>query len=203
VIADDHPLTLDGLRGLLMPHFNCVGSVCDGDALVEVALELKPDLIITDILMPGCSGIEAARRIRKQLPEVKLLFFTMHNGAAYLENAFEVGGTGYVLKSAAPEELLSAVRTVLEGGTYLPRSMREQSGTSVQSPSKRNATFCLTRRELEILKLVAQGKSTKDIAFSLGVSVKTVGFHRQNIKKKSGMRTTAEWTKYAIDQFLT
>jgi len=202
LVADDHPLTLRGLQGLLDPHFNCVGSACDGDTLVELALELKPDLIVTDIMMPGCSGIEAARRIKRQLPNVKFLFVTMHLGEAYLENAFQVGGTGYVLKSAASEELLGAVRTVLEGGTYVPQSMREQGGANVSGPSKR-VTFSLTSRELDVLKLVAKGKSTKEIAFALGVSVKTVGFHRQNIKSKTGMRSTAEWTKYAIDQFLT
>src|SRR5277367_2354114 len=123
LLADDHPLTLEGIRFFLQPHFESVTTVADGRALVEEALRQKPDLIILDITMPLLNGIDAAIQIRKSLPDVKLLFVTMHVDPAYLEAALNAGATGYVLKSAAREELLEAVDTVMSGRIYVSPSL--------------------------------------------------------------------------------
>jgi len=202
LLADDHPLTLEGLRGVLAPHLETVGTVMDGRALVEEALRLQPDLIILDITMPLLNGIDAAVQIRKSLPGVKLLFVTMHMNPAYLEAALSVGATGYVLKSAARQELLEAVRTVLAGRIYVSPSLLGQQLELFGDPSRAAAALRLTTREREILQLIAEGRAAKEIAFILRISVKTVGFHRENLKKKLALRTTAQLTRYAIEQGL-
>jgi DNA-binding NarL/FixJ family response regulator len=202
LLADDHPLTLEGLRAFLATHIQCVGTATDGPALVEAALRLKPDLIILDITMPLLNGIDAAIRIRKSVPAVKLLFVTMHVNPAYLEAALNAGATGYVLKSAAREELLNAIATVLDDRIYVTPSLAGEHLERYSNPSSAAATMRLSGRERQILQLIAEGKAAKEIAFLLTVSVKTVAFHRDNIKRKLALRSTAELTKYAIEQGL-
>lgn len=123
LLADDHAQALEGMRALLAPHYEVAGAVADGRALVEAALRVKPDLVIADITMPHLSGIDAARQIKTSLPGIKLLFVTMHSSPAYVSAAFEAGGTGYVLKSGAREELLEAVQRVLNGRIYVSPSL--------------------------------------------------------------------------------
>jgi DNA-binding NarL/FixJ family response regulator len=202
LIADDHILTLDGIRGVLEPHHDIVGMVNDGRALVEAALRLKPDLVVLDITMPLLNGIEAATQIRKLSPEVKLLFVTMHVSPAYLEAALRAGGTGYVLKSAAREELLGAVSTIMAGRIYVTASLSDERLESFSDPIRAAATLQLTGREREVLQLIAEGRSAKEIAYALEISVKTVSFHRENIKQKLNLRSTAELTRHAIEQGL-
>ena len=202
LLADDHPLTLEGIRAVLEPHHEIVGIVTDGRALVEVALRLKPDLVVLDITMPLLNGIDAAVQIRKSLPGVKLLFVTMHVNAAYLEAALDAGGTGYVLKSAAREGLLEAVNRVLNGQIYITPGLSGESLERFADPSRAAAALRLTAREREILQLIAEGSAGKEIAFGLNISIKTVSFHRENIKRKLGLGTTAELTKHAIEQGL-
>ena len=202
LLADDHPLTLDGIRAVLEPHYNNVGTVTDGRALVDAALRLKPDLIILDITMPSLNGIDAAIQIKKSQPDVKLLFITMHVNPAYLEAALNAGGTGYVVKSSAREELLEAIKTVLNGQIYVSPALSSGSLDRFTDPSRAAAKLHLSPREREILQLVAEGHTAKEIAFRLSISVKTVAFHRENIKTKLGVRSTAELTKYAIEQGL-
>jgi len=202
LLADDHTLTLEGIRAVLEPHHEIVGAVADGRALVEAALRLKPDLIILDITMPLLNGIDAAVQIRKSLPRVKLLFITMHVNPAYLEAALNAGGTGYVLKSAAREELLDAIKTVLSNRIYITPSLSSEHLEGFRDPSLAAASLRLTAREREILQLIAEGRSAKEMAHVLKISVKTVAFHRENIKRKLGLRTTAEMTKHAIEQRL-
>jgi len=202
LLADDHPLTLEGLRAFLEPHLQAVGTVTDGRTLVEAALRLKPDLIILDITMPQLNGIDAAVQIRKSLPKTKLLFVTMHVSPAYLEAALNAGGTGYVLKSAAREELLDAIQCVLNGRIYVSPGLSGGKLERFSDPSRAAATLRLTGRERETLQLIAEGKSAKEIAFILNISVKTVSFHRDNIRRKLNLNTTAELTKHAIEQGL-
>jgi len=202
LLADDHTLTLEGIRAVLEPHHEVVGAVADGRALVEAALRLKPELVILDITMPLLNGIDAAVQIRKSLPGVKLLFITMHVNPAYLEAALNAGGTGYVLKSAAREELLDAIERVLSGRIYITPSLSSEHLERFNDPSVAAAALRLTAREREILQLIAEGRATKEMAFVLNISVKTVAFHRENIKRKLGLRTTAELTKHAIEQRL-
>jgi len=202
LLADDHPMTLEGLRAFLEPHLESVGTVSDGRALVEEALRLKPDLIILDVMMPLLNGIDAAVQIRKSLPGVKLLFITMHIKRAYLEAALKAGATGYVLKSAVREELLSAIQSVLKGRIYVTPSLSNEHLERFDDPSRAAAILRLSTREREVLQLIAEGHTAKEMACVLNISVKTVTFHRENIKRKLGLRTTAELTKHAIDQGL-
>jgi DNA-binding NarL/FixJ family response regulator len=202
LLADDHTLTLEGIRAVLEPHHAIAGAVGDGRALVEAALLLKPDLIILDITMPLLNGIDAAVQIRQSLPGVKLLFITMHVNPAYLEAALSAGGTGYVLKSAAREELLEAIKNVLGGRIYITPSLSSEHLERFRDPSLAAAALRLSGREREILQLIAEGRTTKEMAYVLSISVKTIAFHRENIKRKLGLRTTAELTKHAIEQRL-
>lgn len=202
LLADDHPLTLEGLRAFLEPHLEIAGTVTDGRTLVDAALALKPDLIVLDITMPLLNGIDAAVQIRKSLPGLKFLFVTMHANTTYLEAALTAGATGYVLKSAAREELLQAIDHVMAGDIYVSPSLSSEHLERFKDPSRAAATLRLTTRERELLQLIAEGKAAKEIAHLLNISIKTVAFHRENIKRKLGARTTAELTRHAVEQGL-
>ena len=202
LLADDHPLTLEGLRTFLDHHVDCVGAVADGRAVVEAARRLRPELIILDITMPLLNGIDAARQIRESQPEVKLLFVTMHVNPAYLEAALNVGATGYVLKSAAREEILKAIDSVMKGNIYVTPSLSSESLQQFSNPSEAAAAIHLSEREREVLQLIAEGRAAKEMAHILHISMKTIDFHRANIKRKLGLQTTAELTKYALEQGL-
>jgi DNA-binding NarL/FixJ family response regulator len=203
LLADDHWLTLAGIRTVLEPNYEVTGAVTDGRALVESALRTKPDLIVTDIAMPLLNGIDAATQIKKQVPTVKVIFLTMHVNSAYLHAALAAGATGYVLKSAVGDELLEAVEAVLAGRTYVTSAL---SGSPNQDPlaslPPRQASPRLSPRERETLKMIAEGKASKEIAHILNISIKTVNFHRENLRHKLGVRTTAELTRHAIEQGL-
>ena len=201
-MADDHALTLTGMRAVLEPHYEIVGTVTDGHALVDAALRLRPQVIVMDISMPLLNGIDAARQVKKHLPAVKLLFVTMHDSPAYVASAFQAGASGYVLKSAASEELLEAIDSALNGRIYVSSGLSRESLERFQDSSRAATALHLSPRERETLQLIAEGRTEKEIAFRLNISIKTVGFHRENIKRKLGLRTTAELTKYAIEQGL-
>jgi len=202
LLADDHSLTLEGIRRVLEPHHEIVGTAADGRALLEAALRLKPELIVLDITMPLLNGIDAAVQIKKSLPETKLLFVTMHVNPAYLEAALDAGGTGYVLKSAAGRELLEAVDSVLKGRIYITPSLSGEYLERFRDPTQAAAALRLSTREREVLQLIAEGHAAKEIAHVLNISIRTVAFHRENIKRKLGLRSTSELTKHAIEQRL-
>jgi DNA-binding NarL/FixJ family response regulator len=202
LLADDHPLTLEGIRVVLELHHEIVGTVTNGRDLVEAALRLQPDLIVADITMPLLNGIDAAIQIKKSLPGVKVLFVTMHSSPAYLEAALSAGGMGYVLKSAVREELLDAIQSVLSGCIYVTPSLSSEHLERFEDPARAAATLRLSTRERETLQLIAEGRAAKEIAHAMNISIKTVAFHRDNIKRKLGLRTTAELTKHAIEQGL-
>lgn len=202
LLADDHPLTLIGLRGALESHHEVVGVVGDGRALLESALRLEPELIILNISMPLLNGIDAAVQIKKDLPKVKLLFLTMHDSPAHLEAALKIGATGYVVKSATSDELLDAVNAVMNGHIYVSPKLSVERLEQFTDTSRAAATLRLSERERETLQLIAEGRTEKEVAFRLDISVKTVGFHRENIKRKLGLRTTAQFTRYAVEQRL-
>jgi DNA-binding NarL/FixJ family response regulator len=199
LLADDHLLTLEGIRAVLEPEHEILAMVTDGRSLLDAALRLKPELIVLDITMPLLNGIDAAVQLKKILPAVKLLFITMHSSPAYLEAALTAGGTGYVLKSAAREELLDAVQVVLSGRIYVTPGLSSDQLECFSDPLLAAGTLRLSAREREILQLVAEGRSAKEMAHVLDISIKTVAFHRDNIKRKLGLRTTAELTKHAIE----
>ncbi len=202
VIADDHPLVLDGLRLLLDPPHAVVAAERDGKLAVEAALRHRPDLLVFDISMPTLNGIDAARLIREEIPQVRVLFITMHADPGYAHAALELGEIGYVLKSASSREVLVAVDHVLGGQAYVSPELEDEviqqfpnSNTHQTRTGPR-----LTGRERQILQLVAEGRTSKETAQLLNVSVKTVSFHRDNLKNKLGLRSTAELTKYAIEE---
>jgi DNA-binding NarL/FixJ family response regulator len=202
LLADDHALMLDGFSNLLKPKYAVVGTVEDGRALVEAAVRLSPDLIILDITMPILNGIDAAREIRKRLPQVKLLFVTMHTGPSYLQAALEAGANGYALKSSGRNEILAAVEKVLEGSRYITPGVGGDGLDRSQDSAHAAASLRLTMRERQILQLTAEGKSRKEVAHALGISEKTVAFHKDNLKRKLGLRSTAQLTRYALDEGL-
>lgn len=202
LLADDHPLTLEGIRAFLEPHCTSVETVSDGRALLEECLRFQPELIVLDITMPLLNGIDAAIQIKKFLPAVKLVFITMHSDPAYLEAALNSGATGYVLKSAVREELLDAVKSAMEGHIYVSPGLSSENLGRFSDPKRAAAALRLSSRERETLQLIAEGKATKEIAYILEISVKTVAFHRENIKRKLGLKTTAEMTRHALEQGL-
>jgi DNA-binding NarL/FixJ family response regulator len=202
LVADDHPLTLQGIRAVPRQVYGNIETVTNGRNLVEQALLLKPDLIVLDITMPMLNGIDAAIQIRKKLPSAKLLFVTMHDDTAYLEAALNTGATGYVLKSALRDELLEAVEKVLEGGFYVTPRLSDERPKTYGESTPAAAVLRLTSRERETLLLIAEGKAAKGIAFIMSISVKTVAFHRENIYRKLGLRTTAELTRCLIESRL-
>lgn len=205
LLGDDHVLILDGFRSLLEREHEIVGEATDGRSLVETAVRLKPDLVILDITMPLLNGIEAARQIKKELPRMKLVFVTMHANPMFLREAAAVGASGFVLKSSARKDLLLAVDRVLDGQAYVTPGFGGEATDLL--PRHRElplpAFRGLTAREREVLQLIAEGRSVKEMATILGVSVKTIAFHKLNIKDKLGIRTTAELTKEAIREGLT
>lgn len=202
LLADDHPLTLEGIRAFLEPHCSSMETVTDGRALIEEAMRFKPDLIVLDITMPLLNGIDAAIQIKKSLPGMKLVFITMHSDPAYLEAALNAGALGYVLKSAVREELIDAVHSAMEGRIYVSPALFNENLERFSDPRRAAVSLRLSSRERETLQLIAEGKATKEIAFILDISVKTVAFHRENIKRKLGLKTTAEMTRHAVDQGL-
>jgi DNA-binding NarL/FixJ family response regulator len=207
LLADDHRIVRAGLRALLekQPGLEIVSEAEDGRSAVKATLELAPDVVILDISMPDLNGIDAARQIAAIQPKVKIIVLSMHSDKKYVPEAFKAGACGYLLKDCAVEELVNAVRTVLSGQPYLsPRIAGVVLGEYLQAKPKDTSAFSiLSPREREVLQLLAEGKSTKDIAFKFRLSTKTVEAHRQRIMEKLNVRTIAELTKYAIREGLT
>ena len=207
IMADDHSLILAGMRRLVEVQCEVVGMVEDGRALVEAAQKLRPDLILMDIAMPLLNGLEAARQLSKLVPESKLIFLTMHASPTYAAEAFQAGASGYLLKRSAASELSQAIQSVLQGQHYITPLITKDVLDSVLKPStgKRGepASTALTARQREVLQLVAEGRSTKEVATILSVSVKTVEFHKSRIMQQLDIHTTADLTKYAITHGIT
>ncbi|HVJ81276.1 MAG TPA: response regulator transcription factor [Planctomycetia bacterium] len=200
LLADDHAILAEGLRALLEPEFEVVGVVGDGRALVAAAKRLNPDVIVADIGMPQLNGIEALAKLREEGVEAKVVFLTMYRETAYARRAMDLGAQGYVLKHSVSVELQTAVREVLRGQTYvtpqiageLLRSYRDDSARSVDGPET------LTSRQREVLQLVAEGRSAKEIAVALGISIRTAESHKARILEVLGIHSTAELVHYAI-----
>jgi DNA-binding NarL/FixJ family response regulator len=200
LLADDHSIVIDGLRHLLEPDFTVVGAVADGRALVVATRELKPEVVVADVSMPILNGIEATRQIRQTDQHVKIVFFTMHSDVVYAAEAFQAGGSGYVLKSSPGTEIVTAIREALAGRMYVTSAVDRRSlVTQIQRDgSSRPGVGHLSLRQREVLQMVAEGQSTKQIADSLGISSRTVEFHRYQTMKSLGLHTIAELVQYAI-----
>ncbi len=198
LLADDHTLVAEALRRILEDHYECVGLAQNGRELLESARETKPDLVLLDVSMPELNGIEAARLLKKEQPDTKIIFLSMHSDPSYVTQALRSGGSGYVLKRCAASELPTAITEVLAGHTYVTPLISPDTIRDIDTPRE-----VLTSRQREVLQLVAEGKSAKEIATTLGISVKTAEFHKAGIMQKLGVRTTAQLTKYAIEHHLT
>jgi len=208
LLADDHNIVREGLMSLLEkePDIDIVAMADNGRTAVQLAGEMKPNVAVLDIAMPEMNGIEATRRISQDVPEIKVLALSMHSARRFVTEALSAGAKGYLLKDCAAEELVRAIRTVAANETYLSPKV---AGLIVKdylkhSPdSAPSAESFLTNREREILQLIAEGESTKEIAFKIGVSIKTVETHRQQIMKKLNLHSVAELTRYAIREGIT
>lgn len=200
LLADDHTLVLEGLRKILEDDFDVIDTVEDGRALVEAAQRLEPDVIVLDISMPKLNGMDAARQLRKLLPRTKLIFLTMHGDPTYANEAFRAGASGYLLKRSAASELIQAIQAVLKNQCYMTPAITKDVLDSCFQPSAPSpiSSGTLTPRQREVLQLVAEGKSTKEIATILNISIKTVEFHKSHIMRELDLHTIAELTKYAI-----
>ena len=200
LIADDHRIVLDGLKNIIEPAFNLVGTVEDGRALVKAAEKLHPDVIIVDISMPLLNGIEAVQQIKKVNADVKVIFLTMHQEAAYAKRAFEAGASGYVLKHSASAELITAVSEAIQGRTYITPLIAGDLLESYRNSDKKEpgSVEKLTPRQREVMQLLAEGHSAKEIADILCISPRTVEFHKYKMMEELKITNSAELTQYAI-----
>jgi DNA-binding NarL/FixJ family response regulator len=202
LLADDHQLLVDGLRKILEPEFELVATVGDGRAAVEAFERWNPDLMLMDVGLPLLNGIEATRQLKQLHPEARVLIVTQQTDRIYVEEAFHAGASGYVLKQAAARELVEAIRAVLHGRYYISEPIAAKLGGNFDPTKNPAALFGgrLTPRQREVLQLIAEGKSMKEMAEILRISVRTVEFHKNGIMAELGFRTTAELTRYAVDQ---
>ncbi len=200
LLADDHRMVTEGLKGLLADEFEVVGVVDDGRAMVAAASKLRPDVVVADISMPHLNGIDALPRLKKDNPDIKVVFLTMHQNAAYARRALEAGAAGFVVKHSAPEELVIAIRAALKGKTFITPALTADVLESVQHGSKaaNDPSASLTPRQREILQLLAEGRSAKEIAETLAISPRTVEFHKYQMMETHGFHNSAELIHFAI-----
>ena len=193
-------MVAEGLKNLLTPEFELVGVVEDGRALVEAARKLRPDVIVADITMPRLNGIEALAELKKDDPGVKLVFLTMHRQVAYARRALKAGASGFVLKHSAPKELVLAIRAALDGETFVTPSLAGEIRELGKADRSRKDVSALTPRQREVLQLLAEGKPAKEIGDVLGVSTRTVEFHKYEMMQSLGIQNSAELIHFAIKQ---
>jgi DNA-binding NarL/FixJ family response regulator len=195
ILADDHRMVAEGLKGLLEKEFDLVGMVEDGRALVDETARSKPDVVVVDITMPRLNGLEAIPLIKKAAPQTKVVVVTMHREPAYARRAFSVGADGFVLKHGAAQDLIGAIKAALEGKT--PGADAAEGGADDES---RGGTTALTNRQREIVQLVAKGLTAKEIASVLGLSVRTIEFHKYRAMETLGAANVAELVRIAIER---
>lgn len=200
LLADDHRVVAQGLSSLLSTDFDLTGVVADGQAMVEAARNLRPDVIVADVSMPVLNGIDALERLRDEGIEVPVVFLTMHSQPGYARRALKAGASGYVLKLAAPEELVQAIRAALDGGTFvspsLARAVFDSAKDGEEDAGSRVAQ--LTPHQREILRMLADGLSAKEVAKKLDISSRTVESHKYQIMESLGAQSSAELIRLAI-----
>ncbi len=200
LLADDHLILTEGLRSLLEPEFEVVAVVADGRELVAAARKHRPDVIVADVTMPSLNGIEAAVQLRDLGVEAKVVFLTMHRDVVYARRAMEAGAVGFLLKHSVASELITAVREALQGKTYITPMIARELLQSYREETSRphDATHRLTARQRQVLQLIAEGRSAKEIAADLKISTRTAEVHKARILGALGLGTTAELVQYAI-----
>lgn len=199
LLADDHAIVAEGLAGLLQPEFSLVGTVADGAGLIEAARRLRPDVIVTDVAMPGMNGLEALRRLKADAIPAKVIFLTMHADAQLAAEAFRAGASGFVVKHAAGKELIAAIYTVLRGGRHLTPHLASDVLTTLAEGATSRA---LTPRQREVVSLIAEGRTMKEVAAALGLSPRTVETHKYQVMQALGLQTTTDMIRYAIEHGL-
>ncbi|HEY7095719.1 MAG TPA: response regulator transcription factor [Terriglobales bacterium] len=200
LIADDHTLVADLCKKLLETEFDVVGTVGDGRSLLRTTAELRPDVVLVDITMPILNGLDAGEQIKAELPRTKLVFLTMNPNADVAAEAFRRGASAYLLKTCASSELVTAVRQVLRGYTYLSRNISEDAVSMLCRQEKKmvEEDVRLTRRQREVLQLLAEGRVMKEVADILNMSTRTVAFHKYRIMDVLGAKNGAELVRYAV-----
>jgi DNA-binding NarL/FixJ family response regulator len=203
LIADDHTLVVDAFRKLLEPHYQVVAAVPDGLTLLDKAPALKPDVIIIDIGMPRLNGLAAGQRLKQTVPKAKIIYVTMNEDGDVASEAVRAGASAYLLKSSAGAELLKAIHEALRGGTYVtPLIKKAMEDSFIRSPSPKAMARRLTPRQIEVLQLLAEGRLMKEVADVLGLTSRTVAFHKYRIMETLGIHSNAELIRYAVTNHL-
>jgi DNA-binding NarL/FixJ family response regulator len=202
LLADDHAIVAEGLASLLRGEFSLVGTATDGLELLETARRLRPDVIVADMAMPRLSGLDALRRLRADGLATPMIFLTMHADAQLAAEALRAGASGFVVKHAAGKELIAAIHAVLRGKTYLTTPLAQEVAAALADPGPPERGR-LTSRQREVVRLIAEGRTMKEVAASLGLSPRTVETHKYQIMEALSLQTTAELIRYAIEHGLT
>ncbi len=200
LLADDHRMVAEGLKALLSTEFDLVGVVEDGRALLEAARSLRPDVVVTDLTMPNLNGIDAIPKLLAEQPGIRIVVLTMHRDLAYARRALALGAMGYVLKHDAPDDLVRAIRSVLVGKLFVTSDLaNELLQATVRDPARADDPVArLSLRQREILQLLAEGKTAKEIGARLGISARTVETHKYELMASAGLHTSAELVHFAI-----
>ena len=199
VLVDDHRILLDAIKSLVEPEFEVVGTFEDGQTLLDQAPELRPDVIVLDIGMPMMNGLSAGEQIKKLLPKTKLIYLTMNHDVDTAAEAFRLGASGYILKSAAGTELLQAIREVLRGGYYASPVLTEgMVGSFVQAFKHMKSPYNLTSRQKEVLQLLTEGRSMKEMARILDITPRTIAFHKYSMMEHLNIKSNAELIAFAM-----
>lgn len=202
LLADDHTLVLEMLVNFLSRDFTVVGTVANGEALLEAAMRLQPDIVVLEHALPGTDGLTVVRMLKTRLPNTRCVFVTRHADLHHVRDAFAAGARGYVLKDATPEELVAAMLRISRGETYISPRLGLEPGWAPPSAVTREGSGELTARQMEVLRLVADGFTGKQIASTLNISLKTVESHKACISRQLGLRSTAALTRYAVEHGL-
>jgi DNA-binding NarL/FixJ family response regulator len=199
ILADDHTLVAEALRGLIALHFDVVATVADGHALVASATALNPDVIVVDIAMPLLNGLDACRQLKQRIPSVKFVFLTMNEDPELAVEAMKSGASGYVLKKSAASELLQAMQAALRGKSYVtPQIVRGMRESFIRNPQGTGHPRSLTARQREVVQLLAEGKSMKEAASVLKIAPRTVAFHKYRVMQDLGFKTNADLIQFAV-----
>jgi DNA-binding NarL/FixJ family response regulator len=199
MLADDHTILLEAFRKLLEPFFEIVGTASDGRALLEAAPNLKPDVIVVDVGMPLLNGLEAGLRLKEMMPSAKIIFLTMNDDPDLAVNAMRSGASGYLLKRSAAAELIHAIHLSLKGKSYVtPQIARGMEKAFINNPNPKGRAKALTPRQREVVQLLAEGKSMKEVASVLHVTPRTVAFHKYRVMEELKLQSTAELIQFAI-----
>jgi DNA-binding NarL/FixJ family response regulator len=202
ILADDHVLLRDAFTNLLQPEFDVVGTFAEGRTLVEGAASLTPDVIVLDINMPEVDGLRAGQWLKQQLPKVKIIYLTMNLDPDVAAEAFRLGASAFVVKNSAATELLEAIRVVMRGGSYMSRMVAREIPGSVIVKHERKNNPGLTLRQKEVLSLLSEGRSMKQVAYMLNITPRTVAFHKYKMMKDLHLHNSAELIKFAVQHSL-